>query len=75
MRARRPSFAMVLLAVGLSLIFAANAAAQAAKRPRWGTGMSRAFQTEKHGLRQRVNQKHYTVHLDEYFDHFLKAAR
>ncbi|MBA3949336.1 MAG: S9 family peptidase [Acidobacteria bacterium] len=32
------------------------------------------YNTEKHGLRQRVNQKHYTVHLDEYFDHFLKGA-
>lgn len=32
------------------------------------------YNTEKHGLRERVNQKHYTVHLDEYFDHFLKGA-
>ncbi len=29
------------------------------------------FHGEKHGLRQRVNQKYWTVHLDEYFDHFL----
>ena len=29
------------------------------------------FNGEKHGLRQRVNQKYWTVHLDEYFDHFL----
>src|SRR5439155_12075423 len=29
---------------------------------------------EKHGLRQRENQKHWTVHLAEYFDHYLKDA-
>jgi dipeptidyl aminopeptidase/acylaminoacyl peptidase len=29
------------------------------------------FNTEKHGLRQRENQKYWTVHLDEFFDHYL----
>jgi len=29
------------------------------------------YNTEKHGLRQRENQKHWTVHQDEFFDHFL----
>ncbi len=29
------------------------------------------FNTEKHGLRQRENQKYWTIHLDEFFDHFL----
>jgi dienelactone hydrolase len=29
------------------------------------------FNTEKHGLRERDNQKYWTVHLDEFFDHFL----
>jgi dipeptidyl aminopeptidase/acylaminoacyl peptidase len=29
------------------------------------------FNGEKHGLRQRENQKYWTVHLDEFFDHFL----
>jgi dipeptidyl aminopeptidase/acylaminoacyl peptidase len=32
------------------------------------------YNTEKHGLRQRENQKHWTVHMDEFFDHFLKGA-
>ncbi|HEX6323386.1 MAG TPA: prolyl oligopeptidase family serine peptidase [Vicinamibacterales bacterium] len=32
------------------------------------------YNGERHGLRNRDNQKHYTVHLDEYFDHFLKGA-
>jgi dienelactone hydrolase len=32
------------------------------------------YNTEKHGLRQRENQKHWTVHLDEFFDHYLKGA-
>ena len=27
--------------------------------------------SEKHGLRERENQKHWTVHLDEFFDHHL----
>lgn len=30
-----------------------------------------SFNGEKHGLRQRDNQKYWTVHLDEYFDHYL----
>lgn len=29
------------------------------------------FNGEKHGLRERDNQKYWTVHLDEFFDHFL----
>jgi len=29
------------------------------------------YNGEKHGLKDRENIKHYTVHLDEYFDHFL----
>lgn len=29
------------------------------------------FNGEKHGLRERANQKYWTVHLDEFFDHFL----
>ena len=29
------------------------------------------YNGEKHGLRQRENQKHWTVHQDEFFDHFL----
>jgi dipeptidyl aminopeptidase/acylaminoacyl peptidase len=29
------------------------------------------FNGEKHGLRERENQKYWTVHLDEFFDHFL----
>lgn len=32
------------------------------------------FNGEKHGLRQRDNQKYWTVHLDEYFDHYLLGA-
>jgi dipeptidyl aminopeptidase/acylaminoacyl peptidase len=32
------------------------------------------YNGEKHGLRQRDNQKHWTVHLAEYFDYFLKDA-
>jgi dipeptidyl aminopeptidase/acylaminoacyl peptidase len=32
------------------------------------------YNGEKHGLRQRENQKHWTVHLAEYFDYFLKGA-
>ena len=32
------------------------------------------FVGEKHGLRERPNQKYWTVHLDEFFDHFLKGA-
>jgi dipeptidyl aminopeptidase/acylaminoacyl peptidase len=33
-----------------------------------------AFDGEEHGLRQRENQKYWTVHLDEWFDHWLKDA-
>ena len=29
------------------------------------------YNGEKHGLRERGNQKHWTVHQDEFFDHFL----
>ena len=29
------------------------------------------YNGEKHGLRQRDNQKHWTVHMDEFFDHYL----
>jgi len=29
------------------------------------------FNGEKHGLRERENQKYWTIHLDEFFDHFL----
>ena len=29
------------------------------------------FNGEKHCLRERENQKYWTVHQDEYFDHFL----
>jgi len=29
------------------------------------------FNGEKHGLRERDNQKYWTVHQDEFFDHFL----
>jgi len=32
------------------------------------------YNGEKHGLRQRENQKHWTVHLAEYFDYFFKNA-
>ena len=32
------------------------------------------YNGEKHGLRQRPNQKHWTVHLDEFFDHYLLGA-
>ncbi len=32
------------------------------------------YNGEKHGLRERANQKHWTVHQDEFFDHFLKGA-
>jgi dienelactone hydrolase len=31
------------------------------------------FNTEKHGLRERENQKYWTIHLDEFFDHYLLA--
>jgi len=29
------------------------------------------YNGERHGLRNRDNQKHWTVHQDEFFDHFL----
>jgi dipeptidyl aminopeptidase/acylaminoacyl peptidase len=32
------------------------------------------YNGEKHGLRDRENQKHWTVHMDEFFDHYLKGA-
>ena len=32
------------------------------------------YNGEDHNLRGREQQKHWTVHLDEYFDHFLKGA-
>jgi hypothetical protein len=32
------------------------------------------YNGEPHGLRKRVNQKDYTVRLQQYFDHFLKGA-
>jgi dipeptidyl aminopeptidase/acylaminoacyl peptidase len=32
------------------------------------------FDGEDHNLRGREQQKYWTVHLDEYFDHFLKGA-
>ena len=32
------------------------------------------YNGEAHGLRQRENQKHWTVHMAEYFDYFLKDA-
>jgi dipeptidyl aminopeptidase/acylaminoacyl peptidase len=31
------------------------------------------YNGEPHGLRNRDNQKHWTVHMDEFFDHFLLA--
>jgi dipeptidyl aminopeptidase/acylaminoacyl peptidase len=32
------------------------------------------YNGEKHGLRQRENQKHFTVHMAEFFDHYLLGA-
>ncbi|MCA1562603.1 MAG: prolyl oligopeptidase family serine peptidase [Acidobacteria bacterium] len=32
------------------------------------------YNGEKHGLRDRDNQKHWTVHMAEFFDHFLLDA-
>lgn len=32
------------------------------------------YDGEDHNLRDRENQKHWTVHLDQFFDHFLKGA-
>jgi dipeptidyl aminopeptidase/acylaminoacyl peptidase len=31
------------------------------------------YNTEEHGLRKRENQKHWTVHQDEFFDYHLKG--
>ncbi|MDQ2871594.1 MAG: prolyl oligopeptidase family serine peptidase [Candidatus Eremiobacteraeota bacterium] len=33
-----------------------------------------SFDGEKHGIVERENQKYWTVHLDEWFDHYLKGA-
>jgi hypothetical protein len=32
------------------------------------------YNGEPHGLRKRVNQKDYTVRLQQFFDHHLKGA-
>lgn len=32
------------------------------------------YNGEDHGLRSRANMKHWTIHLDEFFDHYLKGA-
>ncbi len=32
------------------------------------------YNGEKHGLRDRENQKHWTVHMAEFFDHYLLGA-
>jgi dipeptidyl aminopeptidase/acylaminoacyl peptidase len=32
------------------------------------------YNGEKHGLRERENQKHWTIHMDEFFDHYLKGG-
>jgi dipeptidyl aminopeptidase/acylaminoacyl peptidase len=32
------------------------------------------YNGERHGLRDRENQKHWTVHMAEFFDHHLKGA-
>jgi len=32
------------------------------------------YNGEDHGLRQRVNQKDYTIRMQEFFDHYLKGA-
>ena len=32
------------------------------------------YNGEKHGLRERENQKHWTIHMDEFFDHYLLGA-
>ncbi len=32
------------------------------------------YNGEKHGLRERENQKHWAVHMAEYFDHYLLGA-
>ena len=30
------------------------------------------YNGEKHGLKERDNMKHFTVHRDEFFDHYLQ---
>lgn len=32
------------------------------------------YNGEGHGLGNRLHQKHWTVHMDEFFDHYLKGA-
>nr|MDQ3068994.1 S9 family peptidase [Acidobacteriota bacterium] len=32
------------------------------------------YNGELHGLRNRDNMKHWTVHQDEFFDHYLKGT-
>jgi dipeptidyl aminopeptidase/acylaminoacyl peptidase len=32
------------------------------------------YNGEKHGLRERENQKHWTVHMAEFFDHYLLGS-
>ena len=32
------------------------------------------YNSERHGLRNRDNMKHWTVHMDEFFDHYLLGA-
>jgi len=32
------------------------------------------YNGEAHGLRKRVNQRDWTVRMQEFFDHFLKGA-
>jgi dipeptidyl aminopeptidase/acylaminoacyl peptidase len=34
-----------------------------------------SFDGEAHGITKRENQKYWTVHLDEWFDHWLKGAK
>ena len=31
----------------------------------------RSYNGELHGLRNRDNMKHWSVHMDEFFDHYL----
>lgn len=33
------------------------------------------YNGEKHGLRKRINQKDFTVRMQQFFDHYLKDAR
>jgi dipeptidyl aminopeptidase/acylaminoacyl peptidase len=32
------------------------------------------YNGEKHGLRDRENMKHWAVHMDEFFDHYLNGG-